>query len=463
MFPEEAETNARLFSKSEIGTEAESSRGRLRQQHRRLSRLLLLALVFVVVGLVAWSELRYAVFRYVVQGGYPDDQTPTVAGNPRYRIQQSLQRQLSNFCVFLSRNYDRCQGDFDCYAKLLPRKRRVWYRGRKRPVFERPLPGLGTADLDRIDRTHCMTSNNELALTTAQLERVRQARNCSAPSRYLWFVYVVRNEARLVVQNILHHLAQGVEHFLVYDNESSDNLVESLEPFQKLGLVSLYRISGQGVQLRAYDDALRKARDAGVFWLGAIDADEFFISTRAVCIPALLEQVFRDHNKTMAALGLNWQLPGRYAFMMNGTSFPAENVAFAVGVPNRHIKSIVYVPRTKQFVLPHNAEYYSPGVGRSVSGRIPNGPFLEPPDVRDAVLVHFLYKSATDWMQKRIRGRADISWSVMKTQPQVFFNDDIISFFMEWLEQRKAAPFRARPLERALQNHTLALKQALWN
>lgn len=458
-----ARPGAAALHKSEGAVEVGRGLGLLSRYRRRFFRSLLLALGFFVISLTFWIELRYAMFRYIVRGGYSDDNMSKTKDNPRYRIQQSLQRQLFNFCTFLSMNYDRCGGDFDCFAALLPKRRRIWYRGRMRPIFERPLQTLPTTVSDRIDRTYCMTSNSLLSLSTEQLERVQQARQCPARKRYLWFVYVVRNEARLLVQNILHHLALGVDHFLVYDNESSDNLEESLEPFRKLGLVSLYKISGQGVQLRAYDNALSKAKDANVSWLGAIDADEFLVSTRAVCIPALLEQVYRQYNTSMAALGVNWRFPGRYNLMMNATSFPVENVAFAVGQPNKHIKSIVHVPRTKNFVLPHNAEYDECCTARSVSGRLPAGPFLKPTDAQDTALIHLYSKGATDWIQKRIRGRADISWAFMETQPHIFFNDDIISIYMEWLAQRKAAPYSAHPLQTALRNHTLALKHALWS
>ena len=44
----------------------------------------------------------------------------------------------------------------------------------------------------------------------------------------IFAVMMVRNEADIIRVNILHHLAQGVDHFLVVDNGSSDETVEIL-------------------------------------------------------------------------------------------------------------------------------------------------------------------------------------------------------------------------------------------
>jgi len=444
------------------GNASEEFAGSRRRAKVRAKHLIALTFCLLFVGVTAWCELRFALLQYVINGGYPEDTAPVTDKNPRYHIQMSLQRQLGNFCAFLDLYYERCYGDYDCYAKLLPRRRRVWYRGRLRPVFERPVTVSPLPRGSRLDPAYCLTSNSLMPLSAEQIERVRLARNCPVRPRYLWFVYIVRDEARLLVQNILHHLGQGVEHFLVYDNESSDNLSNALEPFQKLGLVSLYNISGQGVQLRAYDDALSRARRAGVSWLGAIDADEFFISTRAPCIPSVLEKLQRENNATMAALAVNWRFPGRYPKLLNATTFPAESAVFSIGSPNKHVKSIVYAPRTRFFRSPHHASY-DPGMNAlSVSGEVVEGPFQEPPSAENTALFHFQSKNVNEWIQKRIRGRADVSWAFMKTQPEIFFNDDLVSFFTEWLGYTKATGPKGHPLALALRNHTIALKRAIW-
>ncbi|MBR0151243.1 MAG: glycosyltransferase family 2 protein [Synergistaceae bacterium] len=66
---------------------------------------------------------------------------------------------------------------------------------------------------------------------------------------------------------------------MIYDNESTDNFREVLEPYIQSGLVTYHLIKGRARQLDAYNMAVhdygRKFR-----YMGLIDADEFVFVRR---------------------------------------------------------------------------------------------------------------------------------------------------------------------------------------
>ena len=53
---------------------------------------------------------------------------------------------------------------------------------------------------------------------------------------------VMKNEAPYVKEWLDYHLAAGVEHFYIFDNESSDNLKEILQPYIDAGIVTYHKI-----------------------------------------------------------------------------------------------------------------------------------------------------------------------------------------------------------------------------
>ncbi len=66
----------------------------------------------------------------------------------------------------------------------------------------------------------------------------------------------------------------GVEHFYLYNNESSDNYKEVLAPYVEKNLVTLTEFPGKMMQMPAYDDAIDKYR-FNCRYMAFIDIDEF--------------------------------------------------------------------------------------------------------------------------------------------------------------------------------------------
>ena len=87
---------------------------------------------------------------------------------------------------------------------------------------------------------------------------------------------MVRNEADILQVNLLHHLAAGIDRFLVVDNGSSDGSDRILRELSRDGRVSWTRDSGKYRQAEITTELAHEARSAGADWIIPIDVDEFW-------------------------------------------------------------------------------------------------------------------------------------------------------------------------------------------
>ena len=117
---------------------------------------------------------------------------------------------------------------------------------------------------------------------------------------YLSVVVIMKNEALYIREWLEYHLMLGVQKFYVYDNESSDNLMEILQPYMEAGIVDYKYFPYTGKQVLAYNDVLEKAREE-TYWLTAIDIDEFIVPIENKTITDFLKN-FEQY----AGVEINW-------------------------------------------------------------------------------------------------------------------------------------------------------------
>ncbi len=107
-----------------------------------------------------------------------------------------------------------------------------------------------------------------------------------------------KNEAPWLKEWIVyHHEVLGVEHFYLYNNDSTDDYRAVLEPFIKAGLVELidwsssdpaneipgeYESPWLSFQVGAYNDCLKKKAYRKARWVAIIDIDEFIVPVHGV-------------------------------------------------------------------------------------------------------------------------------------------------------------------------------------
>ena len=106
---------------------------------------------------------------------------------------------------------------------------------------------------------------------------------------------IVKDEAKYLCEWLSFHLAVGVDHFAIYDNGSTDNAPEVLEPFIVAGHVTVipwpHFVVGYHTQALAYAHALALfGQDSR--WMAFIDVDEFLFSPEKLTLP----EVMRDYD-----------------------------------------------------------------------------------------------------------------------------------------------------------------------
>jgi len=123
-----------------------------------------------------------------------------------------------------------------------------------------------------------------------------------------------------------HHEILGVEHFYLYNNDSSDNYEEVLSPFMKKGIVELFSWSSNDpshqnlekvdpsdapfykFQIGAYNDCLRKKALGKAKWVAIIDIDEFIFAKEGK--KAFYHLLKKCERKNKNSLKLSWRIFG---------------------------------------------------------------------------------------------------------------------------------------------------------
>ena len=117
---------------------------------------------------------------------------------------------------------------------------------------------------------------------------------------------VFRNEGPFLKEWIEYHRMVGVEHFWLYNDESTDNSMAILEPYIQMGIVdvedhpSLRSSSMDSLSLREafisnqieiYRKVIQQAKNQ-TRWLALIDCDEFLLPKKNKTVPDCLHQYF---------------------------------------------------------------------------------------------------------------------------------------------------------------------------
>ncbi|MDR0319713.1 MAG: glycosyltransferase family 92 protein [Rickettsiales bacterium] len=133
----------------------------------------------------------------------------------------------------------------------------------------------------RIDRDRF---RNAMGFGLVKSIRARLAESKLEFPHKLSIVAIAKNEGEYFREWIEYHNMVGVEKFYIYDNESTDNTKEVLEPYIKSGLVEYTYWPGEKQQHHVYRDCLAK-RKFDTKWLALIDLDEFLVVNGGGVLP----------------------------------------------------------------------------------------------------------------------------------------------------------------------------------
>ncbi len=230
---------------------------------------------------------------------------------------------------------------------------------------------------------------------------------------------VFKDEAAYLREWVEFHQLMGVEHFYLYNNNSSDRYLDALQPHLASGAVVLHEWPQHPAQLQAYEHCL-KTHGGEADWIAFIDVDEFLFSPNAKLLPDVLAD-YADH----PAVGVNWVMFGSSGHTQKPEGGVLENYLrrgeLNGGVPyahlrlpdgsyrseNAHIKSIVQPSRVVGCKNAHYMVYADNARAVDENGQPIDGPFTAKVSVDALRINHYWSKSEEECRHKFSRGFAD--------------------------------------------------------
>ncbi len=151
-----------------------------------------------------------------------------------------------------------------------------------------------------LPQEYALTDDEELeeaqSLAESFLTGKKSKSKKHAKKYFLALASVFQNEAPYMKEWIEYYAMLGVDRFYLYNNKSSDNYLEVLDPYIKNGLVVLIDwpmendnlASWNRTQVLGFQNSLVRARKDGVKWLALLDLDEYLVPIRKDSIKDLL-------------------------------------------------------------------------------------------------------------------------------------------------------------------------------
>ena len=130
----------------------------------------------------------------------------------------------------------------------------------------------------------------------------------------LGIVVIAKNESEYIQEWCAFHKVVGVDKIILFDNESTDNMKELLQPFIESGFVDYHYWKGKVQQLPVYNEGLKLTKDKFKY-LAFIDCDEYLYSDDSNhTLLELIEKIFHE-NKLAGGLYVNWKMFGSNGYI----------------------------------------------------------------------------------------------------------------------------------------------------
>jgi hypothetical protein len=234
-------------------------------------------------------------------------------------------------------------------------------------------------------------------------------------------VAMIKNEREYIKEWLEYHKLVGVDKFVIYDNNSTDNLKEILQPYIETGEVDYifypktqadFEKKGKkaeywAFQACAYNDAVKKYRNKSK-WIGFIDIDEFIVPVKKDSIIDVINEIEKDvlKGKLFAGLAINWVMYGFSGHREKPKGLIIENYAKNDGI-HEGIKSIVNPRTVIQYQVHAALHFFKIEVvnERGIKAYTPN---VSQASIEKIRINHYYTKSYEEYAQKITKGR--IGW-----------------------------------------------------
>jgi Glycosyltransferase family 92 len=170
---------------------------------------------------------------------------------------------------------------------------------------------------------------------------------------YLSVGAIYRDEARYLPEWLEFHRLVGVERFFLYNNRSTDDHLEVLEPYVDDGTVVVHDWPQYPGQVDAYRHCLRR-HGADSRWLAFLDLDEFLFSPTGMPVAELLVDYER-----YPGVAVNWVMFGTGGHRTRPPGLVIETHQRRAAKPWPFVKQIVDPARVERCLTVHAFRYTS--------------------------------------------------------------------------------------------------------
>ena len=168
-----------------------------------------------------------------------------------------------------------------------------------------------------------------------------------------------KNESHILKEWIEHYLREGVDTFLLIDNDSSDGYKTILDPYIQSGQVCLTKSKKQGAQIELYNRLLPEAKKFD--WVMVVDLDEFMYARHGF---KTIKEYLKTVNKNIYKIRVPWKMFGSSGLKKQPDSviqhfihrkkFPDSNTHTNLSERVIEFKTICRGPHLKK-ILPHDS------------------------------------------------------------------------------------------------------------
>ena len=263
----------------------------------------------------------------------------------------------------------------------------------------------------------------------------------------LVIVAILKNEGHYIKEWLDYHLLAGVDHFYLYDNDSTDEYEKIIAPYVEAGLVTTEKLSGASPQFAAYDFAVRDYK-FHCRYMAFIDLDEFiFPKETTATITEVLDDILKNFPEA-SGVAINWQLFGSngqetadYSRGVLERFTRRAPVDWVVPIPDRDIpggnaqvKTVADPRKIYFFTSTHFPIYFEGNYSVNERGGRVDSYCNEPVTAEKIALNHYNAKSREEFLVKMKRGRAGrastyltLDWFDMYNRNEVF-DDGILKY-----------------------------------
>ena len=268
-------------------------------------------------------------------------------------------------------------------------------------------------------------------------------------------VAIMKCEGHYLKEWLDYHLAAGVDHFYLYDNESPDNQAEVAKPYVEAGLVDYFSWPGQRMQFPAYVDSHKRFKFQ-CRYMAIIDGDEFVYPkvTRVdgghYSIVDVVDEIL-SHDDKAACLAINWQCFGSNgkdtADYSHGVLERFTRRALKNASINTLCKTIFNPRKVSNLGNPHYVSLFEDFKTINENGGYPqtegrNRGHNKPVTSEKIVINHYITKSLEEYLNKITRGDAYFSYvtrskekfEIHNREANEEFDDSILAYRDERLK-----------------------------